>query len=490
MARAAGLASGLVLFVILATLNSAGYRYGASDQAFYVPAVIRNLHPDYYPHDAALIDSQAHLTIADEAIGAMARVTRLSLPALFAALYAVTLVLLALAAINLSAFYFSTRLAMITLLAGLTMRHAIAKTGTNTLEGYFHPRQLSFALAAWALVCFLRRRDVWTAVLLLAAWLVHPTTALWYAIWLGVAFVLASRRLVLPAAVGAGFCAVVGAWALTVGPLAGRLHRMDQEWLATLASKDYLFPLDWPWTVWAINLSYPVLIVWLYRRRRAAGFLDPRERAVALGSLFLLVVFFVSVGLNAARLELAIQLQPARVFWMLDFLATIYVVWALTESGTASVHRARSVAAMICAFTVCRAAYVALIEFPERPMLAVHPPENDWSRAMQWARQSATGSHWLADPMHAVLYGTSVRVSGERDVFTEAVKDAAIGMYDRSIAIRTRDRGAELGDFHSLTPERARALAAKYQIDYLVTEQKLDLPVAFASGKLTIYRLR
>ena len=94
-----GLAAGLVLFVVLATLNSAGYRYGASDQAFYVPAVIRHLHPDYYPRDAPLIDSQARLTVADEAIASIARVTRASLPALFVVLYAGSLVLLACAAI-------------------------------------------------------------------------------------------------------------------------------------------------------------------------------------------------------------------------------------------------------------------------------------------------------------------------------------------------------------------------------------------------------
>ena len=160
MARSTGLAAGLVLFVVLATLNSAGYRYGASDQAFYVPAVIRHLHPDYYPHDAPLIDSQARLTVADEAIAAIARVTRTSLPALFVVLYAGGLVLLALAAIALGRIYFRTQLATLTLVAGLTMRHAIAKTGTNTLEGYFHPRQVAFALGAWAVVNFLNGRDI------------------------------------------------------------------------------------------------------------------------------------------------------------------------------------------------------------------------------------------------------------------------------------------------------------------------------------------
>ena len=49
------------------------------------------------------------------------------------------------------------------------------------------------------------------------------------------------------------------------------------------------------------------------------------------------------VALNAARVALAIQLQPARIFWMLDFTATVYVVWALAEgrSGIADPSRDR-----------------------------------------------------------------------------------------------------------------------------------------------------
>jgi hypothetical protein len=89
-----------------------------------------------------------------------------------------------------------------------------------------------------------------------------------------------------------------------------------------------------------------------------------------------------------------------------------------------------------------------------------------------------------------VKYGTSLRVAGERDVLVEGVKDAAIGMYERDVAIRTRDRLAALDRFDRMTPDRARALGARYGLDYLVTEQPLDLPLAFASGALHVYRLR
>ena len=109
---------------------------------------------------------------------------------------------------------------------------------------------------------------------------------------------------------------------------------------------------------------------------------------------------------------------------------------------------------------------------------------------MAWARQSSPASHWLADPLHAFRYGTSLRVAGQRDVFVEGSKDQAIGMYDRAVAMRTRDRVAAIGDFNALTPARARALASAHDLDFVVSEETLDLPIAFRSGALTIYRLR
>ena len=109
---------------------------------------------------------------------------------------------------------------------------------------------------------------------------------------------------------------------------------------------------------------------------------------------------------------------------------------------------------------------------------------------MAWARTTNVRSQWLADPIHAARYGMSLRVAAQRDVFVEALKDAAIGMYERSIAIRTRDRLAAIGDFATLTPGHARMLAAMYGLDYLVADRPFDLPLAFQSGDLRIYRLR
>src|ERR671914_207171 len=81
----------LLPFLVLAVLNSGGYRYGASDQAFYLPVVLAKLDPGLYVRDAPVIGAQARLTTYDEAVAFIVRTTRLSLPVIFAALHVISL---------------------------------------------------------------------------------------------------------------------------------------------------------------------------------------------------------------------------------------------------------------------------------------------------------------------------------------------------------------------------------------------------------------
>jgi hypothetical protein len=480
----------LLPFIVLCTMNSATYRYGASDQAFYIPAAVLAMHPDHFPRDAPLIQAQARLTVVDDAMGALSSVTGLGLPALSFALYVASLLLLATSAWLIASRFYRTAWAGLALLAALTLRHSISRTGTNTLEGYFHPRQLAFGLGALALALVLRRRGVAAAVAVLFAGAIHPTTAMWFAIWLAVAVAINEPKWRLPLSAAFVAAAALALWTATLGPLSGRLAVMDPEWLATLDAKDYLFPLEWPIATWTFNLAYVVAIVAVYRWRRSRGLVEPVERGVTLGALALVLVFVAVLPLNAAHVALAVQLQASRMFWMLDLLATIYLVWAVAEGPRDTPARARWAAVTLIALAAARGGYVKFVEFPQRPLAQIDIPDNDWGRAMAWARSTDVRSQWLADPIHAARYGMSLRVAGERDVFVEGIKDAAIGMYDRRIAMRTRDRLAEIGDFGALTAGRARELATKHEIDYLLAERPFELPLAFQSGDLRIYRLR
>ena len=484
-----------VTFVLLATMNSAGYRYGASDQALYVPAAVRHLEPAAYPRDAGLIDAQARLQFADEAIAGIVRFTGISLQHLFAALYVGTLLLLLGAAARIASRLYKTGWAIVALGAALTLRHAIAKTGANTLEGYFHPRQLAFALGLLAAAYVLDRRERVALLLLAAAAALHPTTAAWYGVWLAVAVWLGRPEWRRALGIAAGAMAVVAVLALAIGPGTSRLARMDEAWLAVIADRDYLFPTAWPVDAWITNLIAIPIIAVCWRARVRAGLTVAGESPLVLGALALAVLFFCWLPFNVAHVALAVQLQLSRVFWMLDVFATFYLVWAMAEWGAkgatgASGARGAVVAAVVIALSLARGLYICYVQFPDRKIFAVDVQHADWRGAMAFARTTDPRSGWLADPGHAATYGSSLRAVGWRDVLVERLKDRAIAMYDRDAAMRVADRERALSVLHWDTEEGARALARRYGLDYLVIDRELNLPLAHQSGSLYIYRIR
>jgi hypothetical protein len=109
---------------------------------------------------------------------------------------------------------------------------------------------------------------------------------------------------------------------------------------------------------------------------------------------------------------------------------------------------------------------------------------------MRWLATRPLNAHVLADPGHSFKYGVSVRVASGRDVLLEDDKDAAVAMYSRAIAQRVVDRRRALADFPALTAARARALAAQYDLDYLVTEATLPLPEVHRNSRFRIYALK
>jgi hypothetical protein len=475
------------VFVLLATLNAAGYRYAASDQAFYIPAVVRHLDPAVYPRDAPLIDSQAKLTVVDEAVAGVVRSTGVSLQHLFLVLYITALLLLAGAAARIGSRIYRSGVTAAALVAALTLRHAIAKTGANTLEAYFHPRQLAFALGLWGVALFLERRERAWPILLAGAALVHPTTAVWFGVWLGVAAFAGRPRWRLPLVVAAAALAIGAAIAAARGLLSPALVRMDPEWLAAIGDKD-LFPLAWPANVWLTNLAAVPVIVMAWRARRRAGLLIDGETPLVLGAAALVVLFLCWLPFDAAHVALAVQAQAARVFWLLDVFGTVYLIWWLAEASPS--RRPPLILALVLASSIARGVFACFIEFPDRPIFAVDIQPADWRDAMQFAASTDPRSGWLADPIHAARYGSSLRAAGRRDVLIEELKDRAIAMYDRGVALRVAERLRALQELRWNTPAGARALARRFDLDYLIADRELDLPLAHRSGSLFIYYLR
>jgi hypothetical protein len=476
--------AGGVLFALAATANGAGYRYGVSDQAFYIPVVTRALDADAFPRDAGLIDAQGTLMLADEVIAGVIRATGLSIETLFLAAYLVSLALIWAGIVLIGTRVYAHPLAVAALGAAFTLRHRIPRTSANSFEPYFHPRMFAFGLGTLAVAAVLRGRAWWAIALVAVAAVVHITTAMWFAVLIGVALAILDRRLRVLAVAGAAAAVGVLVWAVSAGPLQAALVTMDEPWLRAVASKDSLFATEWPLWAWVANLGLLPLLWWMHRIRIRRGQATREDSALVWGATALVALFLVTLPFVAAGSSLAVQFQISRVFWLVDFLATVYVIGAIAE------QRRLVLAAVLIAFAVGRGTYIMLVEQPDRALFAVGLPESPWEDAMRWIARQPGDVHVLADPGHAWKYGSSARVSASRDVLVEEVKDSALAIYSRDVALRFLERTEAIGDFGALTPARAAELAERYELDYLVTENDLPLPLAYRNDQFRIYSLR
>ena len=487
--QGAALAAGACAFCLVAILNCGGYRYGVGDHAFYIPAVTQHLNADLFPRDRAILHVQDRFMLYDDAIAAFVRASGVTVPCVFLAGYLAGMALLFGAVAAIGRAMYQTWLGVAMLGALMTLRHRITQTGANSLESYFQPRMIAFALGAWAIAAYLRGRIVPALALVAVAFAIHPTTAMWFAIWIGAALFTTERPWRVPLGVLAALSLVLAAWAVTLGPLRGRLERMDPLWASALAGKDYIFPAELNASFWLVNLSYLVVATAVYLLRRRRGVAMPREIGLLAGGAALVALFLVSWPLMAAGIALALQLQTSRVFWMLDLLAAIYLAWLFAESPR-SLNMRRFALALAIAAAASRGVFVWSSEHAGNPIVRVGLPQDNWTDAMQWISRTPSDTHVLADPGHAWKYGSSVRVAGERDVYLEEVKDLALALYSREVAVEALRRIADVRDFDSFTAEQLRALAARYDLRYLVVDHDVDLPVVYRNEQFRVYALK
>ena len=500
--------AGFLAFLVLSTANGAGYRYGVSDGAAYVPAVVLAEHPAVFPRDASLIRTQGQFFVVDEVLAAIGRMTGASLESRFFAAYLVAMAAVWAGVILLGSSLYRTDCSSsgadlpgprsgpfltgwwltVALAAVVTLRHHIPRTSTNSLEPYFHPRLLAFGLGVIAVAAFLRHRNAMAIALVGLAAICHGTTAFWFAVVIGTGLMIVDRRWRLPGLLGSVAVLSVLVWAVVAGPLWSAASAIDPVWIDALGGRNFIFANEWPLWAWIANLGLLGALWLAHGVRVRRGTATVRDTGLVWGATALVALFVATLPLVSAHVALAVQFQFSRVFWVVDFLAAIYLVAAAGESMRRT--QAATLAVVLLTASAARGTYIMWSEHAERRLFQVSLGSSPWMDAMHWIAAQPLDVHVVAAADHAFKYGVSVRVAACRDVLLEDDKDSAVAMYSRAIAERVVERRKALADFSSLTAESARELGTRFGIDYLVTEAALPLREVYRNTQFRIYALK
>ena len=323
---------------------------------------------------------------------------------------------------------------------------------------------------------------------------VHPTTGAWFGLWIAVALVVNARERRAATAALAALALAVAAAAAGALALRGSLVVMDAAWLDAIGSKRYLFPNTWKPGTWAVNAIAPAIVAGVYVWRRRTGRTLVTEAGVVAGCLALVAAFLASLPFVAEHVAIAVQLQTSRVFWHVELLATIYLVWLVVDVRRGpGVHgcRTRRTGAGRGARRGRRGARLL---HPARAVRSSARPRRAARRRLAGdgdrGRRTETpvGTRFLVDPQHVGRYGVSFRVAAARDVFLETVKDSAMATYSRDVALGVVERQKALPSFDDLTAPQALALASRYGLQVMITERRPAAPPAPPAGP--VRRLR
>src|SRR5204862_346225 len=142
--------------------------------------------------------------------------------------------------------------------------------------------------------------------------------------------------------------------------------------------------------------SCPVVVVLIYRRRRARDLAAPGEFALVAGLLALFGAFVVTFPLTVMRVAFFVQLQVPRVFWLLDFMTAAYLAWWLVDDVFAGRHAKQL--AIVALFVVGSAARGVYLLSGHRDLAAINLPRSDWMEAMNWLKTQPSTWYVVADP--------------------------------------------------------------------------------------------
>jgi hypothetical protein len=455
----------LVLLTALAMLVQ-GYHPGLEDDAFYLAAIKKNLHPALFPHDSDFFQVQFQATIFDKLIAFFIRLTHL--PVGWAVLLwqfaSIFLILWGCWAISQRCFREAhtqwTSVALVAFLLNLP----VTGIGLTLVDQYLHPRALATAAILGAIVATLEKRRGLAALLLGLALMVHA----------------------LMASFGVSLCLFLGweprqrstrALALAL-PLGWVFEPASEAWRQAAATRPFYHLREWHWYEW-LGVFGPLLLLWIFR------LIARRDRSPMMarlcGRLLAFGIFQLAVGLV---IMLTPGLERLRPFEPMRFLHLIYLLFFLLAGGLIEQYllRAHVYRALLLFIPLAFGMFYAQRQmFPstEHFEWPGATSRNAWVKAFYWIRQNTlTDSQFAIDPYYMALPGEDYhgfRALAERSVLADYVKDAGMVARVPHLAKRWRTEVDAQRGWRNFQPADFQRLKTQFGVNWVVLARRPSL---------------
>jgi hypothetical protein len=464
---------------ILLTLISAGallvegYHPGVEDDAVYLSAIHRRLHPALYPHDFAFFTRQMQASVFDRMVAGWVRLTHIpvSVSEMAGQFLAAFFLLWGCWALARRCFSGPAGQWAGVALVGVLFTLPVAGTALYIFDQYLHPRAIATALILWAILLVLDRRTVLACAALAAAVLVHPIMGVFgvsYCAMLWIAGVRANRPVNQPRDEPSPAATV----AMGIAPM-WIFEGPSAAWRQALDTRDYYFIARWTWYEW-LGAIAPIFILWAMARwaRRA-------ERPV-MARLAGCAAFFAGFQLAAACVVLLtpglIRLTPMQP---MRYLHLVYIFMAVLGGGLIGErllrgHVWRWVALFLplaLGMFVAQRQLFAGTEHIELPGVA---SQNPWLRAFAWVRENTpTDAYFALDPYYMQLPGEdyhSFRALAERSELADAVKDAAVATQVPDLAPLWEQQTQAVAGWRHFQKQDFLRLQQEFGVDWIVVQ--------------------
>ena len=452
-----------MLLLTAAALLIHGYHPYAEDAEIYLPGVLKILHPDLFPLNAAFFGEHAGHTFYPNLIAASVRATRLPLPWAIFLWHLLSLFMLLAAGWRLaSAFFQETRArwAAVALMACL-LTVPIAGTALYIFDQYLNPRNLAAFAALFAVAELLHRKYPRVIAWLAFAAAMHPfmaAFAILFCAWLALLNQFRPSTL--------GFAAALP-FGITFEPPPAAYHEVALR-------QPSFYILRWHWYEW-VGVIGPLLLFWWlgsWARRRALGNLELVVRAMVP---FILVGTAAAILLSSsARLEALARLQPLRC------LALAYMVLVVAGGGLLGQfllqrHVWRWVALFLPLAFGMHVAQHQLFPASAHVEWPWARPRNHWAQAFEWiSANTPVDALFALNPDHMELAGedeNGFRARARRSMLADLVKDKGACSMFPLLSEKWAEQVADQRNWERFSNDDFERLRRKYGVSWIVVEQ-------------------